>query len=178
LVAPGDKLHASMLLFESGSNGEQQAEPEQVPGVTCMVPWPEMLPPVGRYAVTPTVDAGHTMDPQVSVPMAYGSSPAAVAAAAAAAYNATATQQQDEASVLFHGQEVHGQTAPCVRMRTASFGTRHKHTNIQIDMIEAAHPHTSTTSVTPGARVCTPCIAPHLLRPPQPSPRCCHSCRC
>jgi len=39
------------------------------------------LPKVGRSPVTPQRLLGETMEPQVSVPMAKGSSPAAVAAA-------------------------------------------------------------------------------------------------
>lgn len=45
--------------------------------LTCSSPLLGTVPPEGRKAVTPTVVAGHTTDPQVSLPMANGSSPAA-----------------------------------------------------------------------------------------------------
>jgi hypothetical protein len=45
---------------------------------TCSSPLVGMVPPVGLKALTPTVVAGHTIEPQVSLPMAYGSNPAGV----------------------------------------------------------------------------------------------------
>jgi hypothetical protein len=52
--------------------------------LTCSSPLLGTVPPDGRKAVTPTVVAGHTTEPHVSLPMANGSSPAAGTAAAVA----------------------------------------------------------------------------------------------
>lgn len=44
--------------------------------ITCSRPLLGMVPPVGLYELTPTVVAGHTMEPQVSLPIAKGNRPA------------------------------------------------------------------------------------------------------
>src|SRR5919201_2580698 len=47
---------------------------------SAIAPWRDTRPYVGRRPVTPQYDAGVMMEPDVSEPMAYGTSPAATAA--------------------------------------------------------------------------------------------------
>ena len=56
-----------------------------------------MLPNVGLRPVTPHVEAGETMLPQVSVPMANGTKPADVA-------DAEPAEEPDEPFFKFHGK--------------------------------------------------------------------------
>ena len=58
-----------------------------------------MLPNVGRSPLNPQVEAGEIMDPQVSVPMAKGISPAAVA-------EADPAEDPEEPVLVFQGLRV------------------------------------------------------------------------
>ncbi len=84
-----------------------------------MAPWRLTAPKVGRSPVTPQRVAGETMEPQVSLPMAKPTSPAAVAAPGPA-------EEPLEPCSRFQGFFVlpPNQTSPQARAPSVSLATR------------------------------------------------------